>query len=116
MPHNRRRSPPPAEPNPACRHIEQHYSVNEVAALWGLDPDTIRPYFQNRSGVLKIIRPESRRKRGYTTLRIPVSVVAEVYAELTGRFQRCRTREGTPAAAERVLAGAEQSLSVGAEL
>jgi hypothetical protein len=61
---------------------EKHFSVNELAALWNLDPDTIRPYFRNRTGVLKIARPETRRKRGYVSLRIPASVAAAVHAEL----------------------------------
>jgi hypothetical protein len=62
---------------------EKHYSVNDLAAIWGLDPDTIRPLFKNRLGVLKIARPETRRKRGYTTLRIPASIAEKVHAELS---------------------------------
>lgn len=61
---------------------EKHFSIIELANLWGLAPDTIRPLFINRQGVLKIVRPESRRKRVYTTLRIPASVADKVYAEL----------------------------------
>lgn len=62
---------------------EQHFSINELARLWGLDPDTVRPLFKNRAGVLKIVRPETRRKRGYTTLRIPASVAAQVHTEMS---------------------------------
>jgi hypothetical protein len=62
---------------------EKHFSVIELAELWGLAPDTIRPLFANRPGVLKIVRPESRRKRVYSTLRIPASVAERVHAELT---------------------------------
>ena len=61
---------------------EQHYSINQLAALWGLDPDTLRPYFKARPGVLKIVRPEARLKRGYTTLRIPASIAEQVHREL----------------------------------
>lgn len=61
---------------------EKHFSIIELAKLWGLAPDTIRPLFINRQGVLKIVRPESRRKRIYTTLRIPATIAAQVYAEL----------------------------------
>lgn len=61
---------------------EKHYSVPELAKLWGFAPDTVRPLFINRPGVLKIARPETRRKRVYISLRIPASVAAQVYAEL----------------------------------
>jgi hypothetical protein len=61
---------------------EKHFSVIELAELWGLAPDTIRPYFINRPGVLKITRPETRLKRAYVSLRIPASVADRVYAEL----------------------------------
>jgi hypothetical protein len=62
--------------------VETHYTINQIAELWGLDPDTVRPLFRNRPGVLKITRPETRRKRGYVSLRIPASVAAAVHAEL----------------------------------
>jgi hypothetical protein len=61
---------------------EKHYSINELAQKWGLDPDTIRPLFKDRPGVLKLHRPETRRKRCYTTLRIPASIAEKVHAEL----------------------------------
>jgi len=61
---------------------EKHYSVTELAELWGLDPDTLRPLFRNRPGVLKIHRPGNRQKREYTSLRIPASIAEKVHAEL----------------------------------
>lgn len=62
---------------------EKHYSVRDLAKLWGLSPDTVRPLFSERAGVLKIARPETRRKRRYTSLRIPASVAAQVHTELS---------------------------------
>jgi hypothetical protein len=63
--------------------IEKHYSVSEIAALWGLSDDTIRALFRNHPSVLKIDSPElvRRKKRGYCVLRIPESVVQKVHAE-----------------------------------
>jgi len=61
---------------------EKHYTVQQLAAQWGLDPDTIRPLFRDRAGVLKLVRPETKRKRGYVSLRIPESIAKQVHEEL----------------------------------
>jgi len=61
--------------------IERHYTVQEVAELWKMSPDTIRKIFRNVPGVLKIGTTERLRKRGYLNLRIPESVLARVHAE-----------------------------------
>jgi hypothetical protein len=37
---------------------------------------------------LKIERPETRSKRGYTTLRIPASVAERVHAELRASYKK----------------------------
>ena len=62
--------------------FERHYTSIEIAKQWNLSDDTIRAIFSGLPGVLKIIRPETRNKRGYVTLRIPESVVQKVHAEL----------------------------------
>jgi hypothetical protein len=62
---------------------EQCYTVAEIATLWNLDPDTVRPLFRNRPGVLKLKRLSTTRKRGYVSLRIPASVAAQVREELS---------------------------------
>jgi MarR-like DNA-binding transcriptional regulator SgrR of sgrS sRNA len=63
---------------------EQHYSVNELAALWNLSPDTVRRLFEQEPGVL-IIRTKSGRysRRRYITLRIPESVAERVHRRLS---------------------------------
>lgn len=63
--------------------LEKHYSVPEIATLWGLSEDTIRALFRNHPGVLKIASPElvRRKKRGYCVLRVPESVLQKVHAE-----------------------------------
>jgi hypothetical protein len=61
----------------------QHYSVQELAQLWGLGADKIRELFENESGVIKIQSPAKKGKRAYKTLRIPESVADRVQRRLS---------------------------------
>jgi hypothetical protein len=63
-------------PDPSA---EKHYSTSELAHLWNLSERTIRRMFENEPGVLQLGSQETRFKRGYTTLRIPESVVLRVH-------------------------------------
>jgi transcriptional regulator GlxA family with amidase domain len=63
--------------------FEKHYSVQQIAKLWGLSDDTIRRIFQDEDGVLKIGSPETRFKRKRIQLSIPESVLQRVYKKLT---------------------------------
>jgi len=58
---------------------EHHYTVAEVAAMWNLSKDAVRRMFQDESGVLVLGGRSSGRKRRYTTLRIPQSVLERVH-------------------------------------
>ena len=61
-------------------HYEQrHYTVAEVAAIWNLSKDAVRKIFQNEPGVLVLGGHSSSRKRRYTTLRIPQTVIERVH-------------------------------------
>jgi hypothetical protein len=81
--------------------LERHYSVAEIAEMWALSEKTVRRMFEEEDGVLQWGTPETRRKRGYTTLRVPESVLLRVHrmppgkdtvdasaAYLTGYFAR----------------------------
>jgi hypothetical protein len=59
--------------------LERHYSVAEIAEIWGLSEKTVRRMFEEEDGVLQWGTPETRRKRGYITLRIPESVLLRVH-------------------------------------
>ena len=72
-PHNGTAPPP----------FSRHYSVQELAQIWRLDPNSIRRVFQDVPGVLKLGKSNPRGKRGYVTLRIPASVAERVYRERT---------------------------------
>lgn len=61
---------------------EKHYSVSELAKLWGLSERTIRRMFENEAGVLCWGSSESRYKRGYKTLRVPETVMLRVHRQL----------------------------------
>jgi MarR-like DNA-binding transcriptional regulator SgrR of sgrS sRNA len=71
--------------NHAALGLERHYSVGEIAERWGLSEKTIRRMFENEEGVLQWGSPETRRKRGYITLRIPESVMLRVHRNRTQR-------------------------------
>ncbi len=62
--------------------FEKHFSVRELAGLWGLSERTIRRIFANEAGVISWGRNESRSKRAYKTMRIPESTAQRVYRKL----------------------------------
>jgi hypothetical protein len=64
--------------------LEKHYSVAELAKLWELSERTIRRIFSSEPGALQLMHEESRFKRGYSTLRVPESVVQRVHRRLQG--------------------------------
>jgi hypothetical protein len=65
--------------------IEKHYSPSQLAELWGFSARFVRELFRTQQGVILIDRPEQMHKRGYATMRIPESVAAKVYGQLTRR-------------------------------
>jgi len=61
---------------------ERHYTVEEIAAMWHLSKDAVRKLFRNEPGVFVYSNPNPRiRKRPYTTLRIPQSVLERVHQQ-----------------------------------
>jgi AraC-like DNA-binding protein len=65
--------------NPAT---ERHYSVSEIAALWGLSVRTITRMLEAETGILRIGQEGKPRKRRYMTLRVPESVLCRIYSRL----------------------------------
>jgi hypothetical protein len=65
--------------------LEQHYTPEQVAKMWGLSVNTIRSMFRDEPGVLVIKRPEKMHKRGYSSIRIPVSVAVRVHQKYRSR-------------------------------
>lgn len=60
-----------------------HYSVQELAVLWGLSEDKIRDTFAKEEGVIKIQKAMKRGKKGHVTLRIPEAVAARVQRRMS---------------------------------
>jgi hypothetical protein len=69
----------PDKMNPAFSATEQHFTPQQLAELWGVSAETIREIFRDEPGVLKIGSTGARYKRGYQTLRIPLSVAERVH-------------------------------------
>ena len=59
--------------------LERHYSVPEVAELWGVSEKTVRRLFDGEGGILRWGNGETIKKRGYYNLRIPQSVLIRVH-------------------------------------
>lgn len=62
--------------------LERHYSLHEVARLWGISREYARRLFRGRPGVLHLRKPGLSKRREYITLRIPASVLQAVHREL----------------------------------
>jgi predicted transcriptional regulator len=58
---------------------ERHFSVKDVATMWGLSPAAIRRMFRNEPGVLRFGKERHGHQRDYVTLRIPASIAERVY-------------------------------------
>jgi len=63
--------------------LERHFSIKEIAKLWGLCENSVREIFKQEPGVIRIERPRSRYKRAYTTIRIPKSVLERVHRRMS---------------------------------
>lgn len=68
--------------------LEKHYTIREIADALNLSEEVVRPMFAVLPGVLAIERPAllgKRKKRKYTTLRVPESVLAAWHDRHSGR-------------------------------
>lgn len=61
--------------------FERHFSVKEIAELWNLSRNAVIDLFRDEPGVLALSREETRFKRGYTSLKIPESIVRKVHSK-----------------------------------
>lgn len=64
--------------------LEKHYTLGQVAEMWGWSDETVRRVFRDEPGVLRTQLPSLRtRKRQNFTLRIPESVLTRVHSRLS---------------------------------
>lgn len=61
---------------------ERHYTCKHLAEVWGFSENYVRSLVDGVPGVLKAGTPETRRKRGYVSIRVPESVALQVYRKL----------------------------------
>lgn len=67
---------------PELIRLDQHYSPQFYAELWGVSRDTIVRWFQDLPGVLKLSE-SGKRGRKRVELRIPYRLANRVYEERT---------------------------------
>jgi hypothetical protein len=64
--------------------IEKHFTVDEIAELWGLSRDSVIRLFEGEPGTVVVQTPKGNRgRRGYRTLRIPTSVMCRVHRRMS---------------------------------
>lgn len=71
--------------------LEKHLTCQQIANLWHTSVDTVRRAFRDEPGVLKIERPETLHKRGYMSLRIPISLLSGFIVSCPAEDQGRRT-------------------------
>jgi hypothetical protein len=59
--------------------LKRYYTIQEIATMWRLSPDTIRRLFRDEPGVLILPSRTRGGKRRHTTLRIPQSGLEKVH-------------------------------------
>ena len=70
--------------------VDQHYSPQFYAELWGISVSTVIRWFQDMEGVLKLTAPSKNGRRTRIELRIPFSLAMRVYREKTrGQLVSC---------------------------
>jgi hypothetical protein len=62
--------------------FERHYKIGEIAELWNIDYKKCQRMFINEPGVLKETQDGTLKKKRYTVLRVPESVVLRVHRRL----------------------------------
>ncbi len=75
-------------------HLQKHFHVNELAELWGASPNTVRRWFENEPGVLKISIGYRRGKDHRVCLSIKASYVYLLKLSRQGLLFREPTSKG----------------------
>ena len=82
--HHRMKLPEVEVPNTVSPALERHYTVAEVAKIWGWSETKVREVFRDEPGVLQTkLRTLRPRKRENVALRIPESVLLRVHARMS---------------------------------
>jgi hypothetical protein len=77
------------EENPSVPGFaDQHYSVSQVARMWGLSDDAVRRIFEKEPDVLILVGKRGKIRRSYRTMRIPAYVVERVHKRLAASQEK----------------------------
>lgn len=77
--------------------IERHFSVQEVAELWGISDESVRRMFEDQPGVLKLSIPrlvQNRKHKPHVRLSIPLSVLTRLHEQWASGFSFKVQRRG----------------------
>jgi hypothetical protein len=66
--------------------LDEHYTVQELVALWKYSRRTVKRLVEKEPGVVRL-GTERPGKRPHYTLRIPASVARRIYARLVGEIE-----------------------------
>jgi len=61
--------------------FERHYTVDELAEIWGMSDDFVRRLFRDEPGVVIFVKYRPGR-RTYRILRVPQSVAERVHKRM----------------------------------
>ena len=64
--------------------LEAHFTIRQLAQAWKLSYETLRQWFTNEPGVIRIENKLRKNRRGYVSVRIPEHVARRVYRKRTG--------------------------------
>lgn len=64
--------------------VERHYTVAQLSKMWVFSESTIRRLFSKEPGVIKLAHQPTRKRRGYTSMRIPERIAQRVHRRLQG--------------------------------
>jgi hypothetical protein len=79
---------------------EKHYSIGEVATLWGLSERTVRRMLDGETGILAWGHPGDGKRRRRLTLRVPESVLSRIHSRLLGNTRWVPATPGASKAPE----------------
>ena len=65
--------------------FERHFKIGEIAELWHLEYKKVQRMFINEPGVFKETQDGTLKKKRYTVLRVPESVVLRVHRKMRGQ-------------------------------
>ena len=64
----------------SVRMMERHFTVQELAEMWGFSQDFINGRFRDEPGVIYTQKKANAKGRGRGVLRVPQSIAARVYS------------------------------------